>query len=273
MVLRLILAVAAYLSLSAATLHAPRTSSTCSKHDLSVLSCSAESLTTDTCCVESPGGLLLLTQLYSATAGGPEDTWTLHGMWNDYCNGSYPASCDNSRNYTGFAEILEDYDQLSLLDYMRVYWRLCFQNDPVITTTNGTDEQLWEHEWAKHGTCMTTIRPSCYANYTQYLELVQFLNEAVHLYKQLPSQDYLGACGIVPSNSTTYALADIETCFVQATGGYLPHIGCNGDTLNELWYYYYLAGRVPHGNYVPTNTTYSSTCPETGIVYAPKPAS
>ncbi|KAK7519018.1 ribonuclease T2 [Phyllosticta citriasiana] len=267
--LRLILGVAAYLSLSAASLHAPHTSSTCSKEDLGVLSCSAESLTTDTCCVESPGGLLLLTQLYSATAGGPENTWTLHGLWNDYCNGSYPASCDNSRNYKDVAEILEEYDQRSLLDYMRIYWR----NDPVITTTNGTDEQLWEHEWAKHGTCMSTIKPSCYSDYTKHLELVQFLNEAVYLFKRLPSEEYLGACGIFPSNSTTYALADIEACFVQATGGYLPHIGCTGNMLNELWFYYYLAGRVPHGTYVPTNTTYASTCPLEGIVYSPKAAS
>ncbi|KAL1621778.1 Ribonuclease T2 precursor (RNase T2) [Diplodia seriata] len=265
---RLILGAAAYLSLAAASLHSPP-SGNCSRHDLSVLSCSPESLTTDACCVESPGGLLLLTQLYSKTAGGPENTWTMHGLWNDYCNGSYPSACDASRNYVDIASTLEEYHQDGLLDYMKEHWR----NDPVITTANGTDEELWEHEWSKHGTCMTTLRPSCYTHYTPELELVQFLHEVVYLHKQLPTQDYLASCGIVPTSNSTYVLADIEACFIEATGGYLPHIGCTNGSLSEVWYYHHLAGRVNGGSYVPTNTTYGSNCPKTGIVYLPKPAS
>lgn len=120
---RLILGAAAYLSLAAATLHSPPTGN-CSRHDLNVLSCSPESLTTDACCVESPGGLLLLTQLYSKTAGGPENTWTVHGLWNDYCNGSYPSSCDASRNYVDIASTLKEHGQDSLLDYMKEHWRV-----------------------------------------------------------------------------------------------------------------------------------------------------
>jgi ribonuclease T2 len=46
-----------------------------------VLSCSPESLTTDSCCVESPGGLLIVAQLYNFNPGlGPGDSWTLHGQ-------------------------------------------------------------------------------------------------------------------------------------------------------------------------------------------------
>ncbi|EOD50172.1 putative ribonuclease t2 protein [Neofusicoccum parvum UCRNP2] len=200
---RLILGAAAYLSLAAASLHSPLSATgNCSRHDLDVLSCTPESLTTDACCVESPGGLLLLTQLYSKTAGGPADTWTMHGLWNDFCNGSYPSSCDDTRNYKDIASTLEEHRQYSLLDYMKENWR----NDPVITTANGTDEELWEHEWSKHGTCMTTLRPSCYSHYSPQLELIQFLQEVVHLHKQLPTEDYLASCGIVPASNTTYAL-------------------------------------------------------------------
>lgn len=126
LVSRLILGPAAYLSLAAASLHSPFSAANCSRHDLDVLSCSPESLTTDACCVESPGGLLLLTQLYSNIAGGPENTWTIHGLWNDFCNGSYPSSCDDTRNYKGIASTLEDYRQTSLLDYMREHWRVGF---------------------------------------------------------------------------------------------------------------------------------------------------
>lgn len=120
---------------------------------------------------------------------------------------------------------------------------------------------------------MTTLRPSCYSHYTPQLELIEFLHEVVYLHKQLPTQDYLASCGIVPTGNTTYALADVEACFTMATGGYLPHIGCTSGSLSEVWYYYHLAGRVKGGSYVPTNTTYGSNCPKTGIVYPPKPAS
>lgn len=120
---RLILGAASLSLAAAASLHSPYNGN-CSRHDLNVLSCSPESLTTDACCVESPGGLLLLTQLYSSTAGGPENTWTIHGLWNDFCNGSYPSSCDNTRNYVDIASTLEEYRQNSLLDYMKENWRV-----------------------------------------------------------------------------------------------------------------------------------------------------
>lgn len=60
--------------------------SICSSKDLEVLSCSSRSNVTDSCCVENPGGLLLQTQLYNPRLG-PADSWTIHGLWSDYCNG------------------------------------------------------------------------------------------------------------------------------------------------------------------------------------------
>lgn len=61
-----------------------------------VLSCSAQAQPNlvDTCCTETYGGLLLSTQFWSTWTGLesegqllPPDTWTLHGLWPDYCNG------------------------------------------------------------------------------------------------------------------------------------------------------------------------------------------
>lgn len=46
------------------------------------LSCHKTRPVPDTCCYNSPGGLLLLTQFWDAQpAVGPEDSWTLHGLW------------------------------------------------------------------------------------------------------------------------------------------------------------------------------------------------
>ena len=95
-----------------------------------------------------------------------------------------------------------------------------------------------------HGSAVVSDPPVTSDSYSVELELVQFLHEVVYLHKQLPTQDYLASCGIVPTSNSTYVLADIEACFIEATGGYLPHIGCTNGSLSEVWYYHHLAGRV-----------------------------
>ncbi len=67
------------------------------------LSCSAQAYPniTDSCCTETFGGLVLSTQYWDTYTGYeakgqvlPRDTWTLHGLWPDFCNGSYTQYCD-----------------------------------------------------------------------------------------------------------------------------------------------------------------------------------
>jgi ribonuclease T2 len=67
------------------------------------LSCSrhANPAFTDSCCTETFGGLVLSTQFWDTYTGLeaegqvlPRDTWTLHGLWPDFCNGSYTQYCD-----------------------------------------------------------------------------------------------------------------------------------------------------------------------------------
>ncbi|TID23731.1 ribonuclease t2 [Venturia nashicola] len=238
----------------------------CSTSELDVLSCSSASLTTNSCCVESPGGLLIVAQLYNFNPGlGPGDSWTMHGLWPDLCNGSYPSSCDPSRAYTDIPAALKRYKQYPLLEYMTEWWR----NDPIVTTENGTDADLWAHEFGKHGTCMSTLHPDCYHRYQPELELVDFYSTSVRLFKELPTAEFLAACDIIPSNATTYDLADIEECLSDATGGFTPHMGCSEITgyLNEVWYYGHLRGRIGGGTFEGTNSTFKSTCSATGIRY------
>lgn len=73
-----------------------------------MLSCSvlANASLTDSCCVETFGGLLLSTQYWDTYTGLesegqllPQNTWTLHGLWPDFCNGSYTQYCDLARQY------------------------------------------------------------------------------------------------------------------------------------------------------------------------------
>lgn len=75
-------------------------------NDNAILSCSAgaNASLTDSCCAETFGGLLLSTQYWDTYTGLeaqgqllPQDTWTLHGLWPDFCNGSYTQYCQLDR--------------------------------------------------------------------------------------------------------------------------------------------------------------------------------
>ena len=108
---------------------------------------------------------------------GPADAWTIHGLWPDHCDGTYDANCDSSREYTNITAILDSYGKTDLLAYMDINWK----------DYQGNDESFWEHEWGKHGTCISTLEPSCYDNYTPQAEVVDFFEKAVELNKGLDS--------------------------------------------------------------------------------------
>jgi ribonuclease T2 len=93
----------------------------------------------------------------------------------DNCDGTYQASCDSSRAYTNISDILTAQDRTDLLSYMQTYW----------VSDDGSDEAFWEHEWSKHGTCINTIKPSCYTNYSPQEEVGDYFQKVVDLFKSL----------------------------------------------------------------------------------------
>ena len=95
----------------------------------------------------------------------------------DFCDGSYTQYCDESRQYTNISCILESYGQYALLDFMEKYWK----------DDGGEDEQFWEHEWNKHGTCYSTLEPSCYTRYRPQEEVVNFFQRVVAEFITLPT--------------------------------------------------------------------------------------
>lgn len=102
------------------------------------LSCHNSSAVQNLCCFNSPGGALLLTQFWDTSpVTGPDDSWTIHGLWPDNCDGTYEANCDDDRAYRNISAILNAYGKQDLVDYMKEYW----------VSDSGSSETFWEHEW------------------------------------------------------------------------------------------------------------------------------
>ncbi|KAK7217691.1 hypothetical protein V2G26_005694 [Clonostachys chloroleuca] len=221
---------------------------------------SCQATYTDTCCFNSPGGQILLTQFWDTNPStGPIDSWTIHGLWPDNCDGSYEQYCDSSREVSNVTEILKA-NAPCTLKYMQTFWK----------DYKGDDEDFWEHEFNKHGTCMSTLEPKCYPSYQPHQEVVDYFKRAVKVDRTLPTYKWLAAAGIVPSTSKTYTLAEIQAA-LSKNHGYEVIIRCSSGELNELWYHYNIRGSIQSGQFVPVAPVGSpSNCPSTGIKYLPK---
>lgn len=238
----------------------PGTSSSC---PLSETSCQAKYHGQDTCCFNYPGGQMLQTQLWDVDpALGPDDSWGIHGLWPDHCNGGFDQFCDSKRKYSNISLILVDAGRGDLLEYMSEYWK-DFHFD---------DQNLWQHEWNKHGTCVSTLETHCYEDYLPQQEVVDYFDRTVEVFKTLPSYEYLAKAGIVPSHSQTYALADIEDA-LETAHGHPVTVHCRRGQLSELWYHFNIAGSLQTGRFVSASPDgQSSNCPRRGIHYLPKRA-
>ncbi|QIW96728.1 hypothetical protein AMS68_002246 [Peltaster fructicola] len=228
------------------------------------LSCQDSGSGVDTCCFNTPGGALLQTQFWDTNpSSGPSNSWTIHGLWPDNCDGTYEANCDSTRAYTNITDILNSFGQQDLLNYMNTYW----------TSNTGSAETFWEHEWGKHGTCISTLQPSCYTNYQPTEEVPDFFNKVVGLFKTLPTYQWLSDAGITPSSSQTYTLSQITNALTKNRDGHSVYLGCNNGALDEVWYFFNVRGSVQTGTFVATDSLSTGNCPSTGIKYLPKSGS
>lgn len=155
------------------------------------LSCHNTTIVENLCCFNAPGGQMLQTQFWDTNPPtGPSDSWTLHGLWPDKCDGTYEANCDPSRAYKNISAIIKSFGKTELLDYMGTYWK----------DYKGNDDSFWMHEWSKHGTCISTLEPTCYSEHKPTEEVVDYFQKAVDLFKDLPSYQVRS----LPSSSLTY---------------------------------------------------------------------
>ncbi|CZS93133.1 related to ribonucleases [Rhynchosporium agropyri] len=253
----------------------------------------------DSCCFIYPGGQLLQTQFWDTSPSiGPDDSWTLHGLWPDLCDGSYPTYCHSAPIYHNITAILSSHNASlppstseltslvpstsepsttggSLLSYMQRYW----------LPNRGSPDSFWEHEWNKHGTCINTLAPSCYAStdpntntdvatkeYSSGDEVVDFFTRAVSLFRELDTYAALAKAGILPSWRRTYRREEISEALKEVTG-YDVLVRCRGNRLNEVWYSFNVKGSLQEGTFIPSDPVGKmgrGGCPEGGVRYLPK---
>jgi ribonuclease I len=84
----------------------------------------------------------------------------IHGLWADYNSTSYPTYCTTEPFNK---QLLE---QSSIYKDIQLYWNGC---------SNNTSSDLHQHEWEKHGTCISEQ-----TGMTQ----LEFFEKTIELYKQ-----------------------------------------------------------------------------------------
>ncbi|KAI8991243.1 ribonuclease T2-like protein [Mycotypha africana] len=198
----------------------------------------------DACC--SPKyGLVVLAQQW-APGFGPADEFTLHGLWPDTCAGRMapPQGCDNSRKASNIAQIISSMNS-TLYNRMATFW----------PSNKGDNNWFWSHEWTKHGTCVSTLRPTCYgSNYKKYQDVVDYFTKVLDLRDQY---DIFGALNLNGVGPGRYYNVETVRQAIQKSFGASAKLDCRGDRLSEVSLYFYVQGR---DKYIPTNALSYGSC-------------
>ncbi|GMH38928.1 hypothetical protein BSKO_06826 [Bryopsis sp. KO-2023] len=139
-----------------------------------------------------------------------DDIFTIHGLWPNRNDGSWPQYCDES------AEFRVDFGD-EVMERLSSEWPSFY----------GSDYSFWKHEWTKHGTCAAPY----IANEKEYFEKTLELKEKYDLMR------ILGASGITPSADRVYSRWGFENAIKAATGAraLLVCSGRNPAILNAIW--------------------------------------
>ncbi|KAL3724997.1 hypothetical protein ACJRO7_030069 [Eucalyptus globulus] len=139
--------------------------------------------------------------------------FTIHGLWPDYNDGTWPACCSRS----GF----DEKEISTLVDTLEKYWPSLSCGSP--STCHGGKGSFWAHEWEKHGTCSSPVVRDEY-NY--------FLT-ALNVYFKYNVTGVLNDAGYVPSNTEKYPLGGIVSA-IQNAFHVTPEIACSNGALQEV---------------------------------------
>ncbi|KAL3653223.1 Ribonuclease 2 [Castilleja foliolosa] len=139
--------------------------------------------------------------------------FTIHGLWPDYNDGTWPACCSG--------KIFDVKEISTLLSGLNKYWPSLSCDAP--SNCHGGKGLFWEHEWEKHGTCSS---PAVRDEYDYFLT-------TLNLYFKYNVTEVLREAGYVASNSEKYPLKGIVSAIQNAYHA-TPEFQCSGDAVEEL---------------------------------------
>lgn len=202
--------------------------------------------------------------------GDPDNVFTIHGLWNDLCDGSYSLYCVPDLEFKETDDlkqiISDDFARSDLYNFMSRYWI----SNPLSGVSDSASQSLWLHEYNKHGTCFNTLQPKCFqGTYKKHEAAVAYYQKCVEVWTTLPTFQFLQDAKIVPTTQQKYSLKDVELALAAAHGGNLVHVGCTNGSISEIWYYYQVKGNALTGTYKPTDSLGKSNCPSQ-VWYLPK---
>ncbi|KAG0628000.1 hypothetical protein M758_2G243000 [Ceratodon purpureus] len=131
--------------------------------------------------------------------GEPGPFFGIHGLWPNRNDGTYPSSCGN--------EAFDPSELAGVVDHLNTKWG-------TLACKSRYNEDFWEHEWSKHGTC---------SGLTQH----QYFQASLDLYNNFDITGALRNAGIVPDDRF-YSIANITSALTELLG-FAPQIECNKD--------------------------------------------
>ncbi|XP_017226908.1 intracellular ribonuclease LX [Daucus carota subsp. sativus] len=135
--------------------------------------------------------------------GKPAEDFSIHGLWPNYRDGTYPANCDS-------VNLFNDSKITDLESRLEKDW-------PSLACPSSDGMRFWGHEWDKHGTCSES-----------FLDQHSYFKAALDLKNKANLLQALNNAGIKPADGKYYSLESIKDAIKEATG-YTPYIDCNVD--------------------------------------------
>ncbi|XP_009767894.1 ribonuclease 2-like [Nicotiana sylvestris] len=170
--------------------------------------------------------------------------FTIHGLWADYNDGTWPACCSGPQ--------FDKKEISTLLKPLRKYWP-SFSCEAVSNCHHGKGT-FWAHEWEKHGTCSY---PVVHDEYEYFLT-------TLNVYFKYNVTGVLFEAGYVPSNSEKYPLGGIITAIQNAFHA-TPELICSGDDVEELricFYKDFQPRDCASGSIIRRDRVSSGSCPQ-----------
>ncbi|CAL2279990.1 unnamed protein product [Prunus armeniaca] len=144
--------------------------------------------------------------------------FTIHGLWPDYNDGTWPACCTQKS--------FDEKEISTLHDALEKYWPSLSCGRP--SSCHGGKGSFWGHEWEKHGTCSSPVARDEYSYFLTTL----------NVYFKYNVTKVLNEAGYVPSNTEKYPLGGIVSA-IQNAFRTTPKLLCKKGALEELHLCFY----------------------------------